>query len=162
MSNENWGIICALCKQPVITLYNPVKNKKHLGGLSPQANYTDRATAACWRSYCRLLWVEGVAYSAQWISTAINLSFLDWSCYFLIQVASQLSSWGWMDPIPDPFSENLVDPIIIITINNISLLIVTYFDSWMTSAQILAEWNWLLWCIWNTTGKIIWQQILFR
>jgi hypothetical protein len=34
--------------------------------------------------------------------TAINLSFLDWSCYFFFQVAPHLSSWGWVDPVPDP------------------------------------------------------------
>jgi hypothetical protein len=33
--------------------------KKELHGLSPRANYTDRATAACWRSDCQLLRIEG-------------------------------------------------------------------------------------------------------
>jgi hypothetical protein len=37
---------------------------KKLHGLSPQANYTDRATAACWRSWCQLLWIEGATWSA--------------------------------------------------------------------------------------------------
>jgi hypothetical protein len=32
----------------------------------------------------------------------VNLSFLDQSRYFFIQVAPQLSSRGWVDPIPDP------------------------------------------------------------
>jgi hypothetical protein len=44
---------------------------------------------------------KGVAWSAQWIPTAINLGFLDRSRCFFIQVAPQLSSWGWVDPIPD-------------------------------------------------------------
>jgi hypothetical protein len=30
-----------------------------LRGLSPRANYTDRETAACRRSYCQLLRMEG-------------------------------------------------------------------------------------------------------
>jgi hypothetical protein len=30
-----------------------------LRGLSPQAKYTDRATSACRRSQCQLLWTEG-------------------------------------------------------------------------------------------------------
>jgi hypothetical protein len=30
------------------------------------------------------------------------LGFLDWSRYFSIQVAPQLSSWGWVDPVLDP------------------------------------------------------------
>jgi hypothetical protein len=34
-------------------IYIYIKKKK-LHGLSPRANYTDRATAACW-----LLWIEG-------------------------------------------------------------------------------------------------------
>jgi hypothetical protein len=44
----------------------------------PQANYTDRSTAACRRSYCQLLRIEGVTWSAQRIPTAVNLGFLDW------------------------------------------------------------------------------------
>jgi hypothetical protein len=35
--------------------------------------------------------VEGVGWSAQWISTAVNLGFLDWSCYFFILVGPRLS-----------------------------------------------------------------------
>jgi hypothetical protein len=46
-----------------------VQNK--LRGLSPQANYTDRATAACRRSYYQLLRIEGVTWSAQRIPTAV-------------------------------------------------------------------------------------------
>jgi hypothetical protein len=42
---------------------SPVPTKK-LRGRSPQAKYTDRATAACRRSQCQPLRVEGVAWSA--------------------------------------------------------------------------------------------------
>jgi hypothetical protein len=66
--------------------------KTKLRGRSPQANYTDRATAACRRSR-QPLRVEGVAWSAQRIPTAVNLGFLDRSRFF-IQVAPQLSSRG--------------------------------------------------------------------
>jgi hypothetical protein len=38
------------------------QNKLH--GLSPQANYTDRVTAACRRSDCQLLRLEGATWSA--------------------------------------------------------------------------------------------------
>jgi hypothetical protein len=76
--------------------------KTKLCGHSPQANYTVRATAACQRSSCQLLGVEGVARSGQRIPTAVNLGFLDRSCYFFIQVAPQLSSRGWVDTVPDP------------------------------------------------------------
>jgi hypothetical protein len=37
-------------------------NKPH--GLSPRANYTDRATAACRRSDCHLLRIKGATWSA--------------------------------------------------------------------------------------------------
>jgi hypothetical protein len=35
-----------------------------LHGLSPRANYTDRATAACRRSDCQLLQIKGATWSA--------------------------------------------------------------------------------------------------
>jgi hypothetical protein len=39
-------------------------NKNKLHGLSPKANYTDRATAACRRSDSQLLQIEGATWSA--------------------------------------------------------------------------------------------------
>jgi hypothetical protein len=41
-----------------------VEQKKELHGLSPRTNYTDRATAACQRSDCQLLRIEGATWSA--------------------------------------------------------------------------------------------------
>jgi hypothetical protein len=49
---------------------------------SPQANYTDRATAACRRSYCQLLRIEGVAWSAQRIPPVVNSVFLTGAATF--------------------------------------------------------------------------------
>jgi hypothetical protein len=69
---------------------------------SPQATYTDRASAACRRSYSQLLRIEGVAWSVQWIPKAFYFGFLDRSRYFSIQVAPQLPSRGWVDPVPEP------------------------------------------------------------
>jgi hypothetical protein len=43
-----------------------------------------------------------VAWSEQRIPTAVNLGFLDRSRYFFFQAAPQLSSRGWVDPVPDP------------------------------------------------------------
>jgi len=43
----------------------------------------------------------GVTWSAQRVPTAA-LCFLDRSRYFFIQVAPQLTSRGWVDPVPDP------------------------------------------------------------
>jgi hypothetical protein len=68
--------------------HNKLKLKSKPRGRSPQANYTDRATATCRRSR-QPLRVEGVAWSAQRIPTAVNLGFLDRSCYFGVQVAPQ-------------------------------------------------------------------------
>jgi hypothetical protein len=48
------------------TLISPMNNNKKtkLHGLSLQANYTDLATAACRRSDCQLLRIEGATWSA--------------------------------------------------------------------------------------------------
>jgi hypothetical protein len=46
--------------------------KKKLHGLSPRVNYTDRATAACRRSDCQLLRIEGAMFLPAWrIPTAV-------------------------------------------------------------------------------------------
>jgi hypothetical protein len=50
----------------------------------------------------KLVRVEGVVWSAQRIPTAVNLGFLDRSRYFFIQVAPQLSSRNWVNPVPKP------------------------------------------------------------
>jgi hypothetical protein len=52
---------------------------------SVQANYTDRATGACGRSYCKLLRIEGVAWSAQRIPPpppVVNSVFLTGAATF--------------------------------------------------------------------------------
>jgi hypothetical protein len=48
---------------------------KNLCGLSPRANYTNQATAACRRSQCQLLWLEGVTRSEQRILLIVFLIF---------------------------------------------------------------------------------------
>jgi hypothetical protein len=88
---------------PALSQMNPVHIFPTYNSVvcSPQANYTDRATSACRRSYCQLLRIEGVTWSAQRIPSAVNLGFLDWSRYFL-EIAHHFSSRGWVDPVPDP------------------------------------------------------------
>jgi hypothetical protein len=76
--------------------------KKELRGFGTRANCSDQLTAACWRSECQLLRIEGVVWSSHRIPTVVKLGFLDWSRYFFLQVAPQLSSWGWVDPVSDP------------------------------------------------------------
>jgi hypothetical protein len=58
-----------------LPIRDKVERKRKLRVRSPQADYTDRATAAFRRSWCQPLRVEGVAWSAQRISTAVNLVF---------------------------------------------------------------------------------------
>jgi hypothetical protein len=62
-----------LLKRKVKNMYKQLRNPyvrqitnggKKLHGLSPQANYTDRATTACRRSDCQLLRIEGATWSA--------------------------------------------------------------------------------------------------
>jgi hypothetical protein len=43
----------------LLQLENILGLQKKLHGLSPRANYTDRATAACRRSDCQLVRIEG-------------------------------------------------------------------------------------------------------
>jgi hypothetical protein len=45
-------------------LFIKYKTKTKLHGLSPRANYTDRATAACRRCDCQLLRIEGATWLA--------------------------------------------------------------------------------------------------
>jgi hypothetical protein len=61
-----------------------------LRGLSPPANYTDRATAAC----RQLLWVENATAVSVTDPYGRILGFLDRSRYFFFQVAPQLYSRG--------------------------------------------------------------------
>jgi hypothetical protein len=74
--------VCQLCNPQLfcysiaplvlrILLWNYIKKKKKLHGLSPRVNYTDRATAACRRSDCQLLRIEGATWSAWRIPTAV-------------------------------------------------------------------------------------------
>jgi hypothetical protein len=70
---------------------------------SPQAYYTDWETATGWWIWMPTFVDRGVLRGQRsGIPTAINLTFLDWSCYFFLQVAPYLSSWHWVDPVPDP------------------------------------------------------------
>jgi hypothetical protein len=52
------------------------KTETKLHDLSPRANYTDRVTAACWRSDCQLLRIKGATWSAWRIPTAVFSVFL--------------------------------------------------------------------------------------
>jgi hypothetical protein len=89
------------------------RKKKELRGISPQANYTDRATAACRRSQDQRLRIEDVAWSAQRISTAVNLDFLDPELLLFQSSSSSVILNVDERPRSRPtyFSENLVVPV---------------------------------------------------
>jgi hypothetical protein len=59
-----WPPIYALTRHKVASPCNCSLKILLLHGLSPRANYTDRATAACQRSDCQLLRIEGATWSA--------------------------------------------------------------------------------------------------
>jgi hypothetical protein len=48
-----------------------IEEEKKLRGLSPRANYTDRATAVCQRIYWQLLRIEDATWPALRIPTAV-------------------------------------------------------------------------------------------
>jgi hypothetical protein len=84
--------------------------KKKLHGLSPWANYTDRATAACRRSYCQLLKIEGATWSAWRIPRPYSRFSRQEPLLFYQAAPPQLYSRGWVDPVSDPLLFFLVVP----------------------------------------------------
>jgi hypothetical protein len=90
-------------------LFSKMLQKINSVACSPQANYTDRSTAAGrrilvptsadWRG-CRVMSVE--------VSTAVNLGFLDRSRYFFIHVAPHLSSQGLSGPRSRPITSQKI------------------------------------------------------
>jgi hypothetical protein len=78
-----------------------LKQKKNFRGLSPRANYTDRATAAYRRSYCQILRIEEPSgQSERSLRQYTRISRPGPLLFY--QVAPQLYSRGWVDPVPDP------------------------------------------------------------
>jgi hypothetical protein len=70
----------------------------HSVAFSPRSNYADRATAACRRSRCQLLRIEGCRVVSTTNPHGSILVFLHRSRYFLFQVIPQLYLRGWVDP----------------------------------------------------------------
>ena len=54
-----------------------------------------------WSSCCQMT-IQGALWLAKHLSLNLNFSFLNRIRYSSYQVATQLSSRGWVDPIPDP------------------------------------------------------------
>jgi hypothetical protein len=64
ISEENKLMSSNSTLQHTLEMDNLLFYKKKLHGLSLQENYTDRATAASWRSDCQLVRIEGATWSA--------------------------------------------------------------------------------------------------
>jgi hypothetical protein len=76
-------------------------SNKKLHGLSPRANYTDRATAACRRSvanFCGYRVPRGQRDGFLWPYSRFSRQ----EPLLFYQVAPQLYSRGSVDPVPDP------------------------------------------------------------
>jgi hypothetical protein len=70
---------------------------------TPQANYTDWATATCWRNLVPTFVDRGVSRGQRNGSPmAVNLSFLDRSRYFSFKHLFIYPHKGWVNPVPDP------------------------------------------------------------
>jgi hypothetical protein len=70
---------------------------------SPQANSADWATATGRRILVSTFVDRGVSRGQRGgTPTAVNLSFLDRSHYFFLQVTPHFCSRGSLDPVPDP------------------------------------------------------------
>jgi hypothetical protein len=67
-------------------------------GLSPRANYMDRATANCSPAFAD----RGCHVVSVTVPYGRILGFLDRSRYFFFQLAPQLCLRCWVDPFPDP------------------------------------------------------------
>jgi hypothetical protein len=79
-----------------------LKTKTKLHGLSQRANYTNRVNAACRRSDCQLVRIEGATWLAWRIPPVVFSRFSRQEPLLFYQVAPQLYSQGWVDPVPDP------------------------------------------------------------
>jgi hypothetical protein len=66
---RSWNTLTTTAVTITVIIIIVIKTKLH--GLSPRANYTDRANAACRRSDCQLLRIEGATWSAWRIPTAV-------------------------------------------------------------------------------------------
>jgi hypothetical protein len=84
--------------------------QRNLHGLSPRASYTDRATAACWRSDCLRFADRGCHVVSVTDPYSRILGFLDRSLYFFFQVAPQLYSTRLSGPRSGPTIFFLVVP----------------------------------------------------
>jgi hypothetical protein len=89
----------AVCSSPSLLFFVFFSNKLH--GISPRANCAYRATAACRRSDCQLFADIGCHVQRDWSVRSYSWFSIQEPLLFY-QVAPQLYSRGWVDPVPDP------------------------------------------------------------
>jgi hypothetical protein len=81
---------------------NMLQTKINSVALSPQANFTDWATATCRRNLVPNFVDREVSRGQRGGSpTVVNLSFLDRSRYFSFKQLLIYPHKGWVDPVPD-------------------------------------------------------------
>jgi hypothetical protein len=94
-------VACRHDRELILPSYNR-KNKTSSMAFRMQANYTDWVIAAVRRILVPTFADRGVSHGQRsGTPTAVNLSFLDRSRYFLFQVAPHLSSRRSVDPFQD-------------------------------------------------------------
>jgi hypothetical protein len=92
-------LFCLTCALKLLSCGVQAKNSVDF---SPQTNYTDWVTATGRAILMRTSADRGVLRGQSGGSpTIVNFSFLYRSRYFLFQAAPHLSSWRWVDPVPD-------------------------------------------------------------
>jgi hypothetical protein len=98
-------VLCWLPLHFNILYYKTGAFKKRTNSVAfiPRTNYTDWATVTCRRNLVLTFADRGVSRGQRGgTRTAVNLSFLDRSRYFLFQVAPHLSAQWLSGPFPDP------------------------------------------------------------
>jgi hypothetical protein len=91
------------CQSRYRTTNENICYKTNSVALSPQANYTDWATATCRRNLVPNFVDRGVSRGQRGgFPTVVNLQFSRREPLLFFQVAPHLSPRSWVDPIPDP------------------------------------------------------------
>ena len=149
--------------------------------LQPRRAKTD------WSGYCQMA-VQGALWLSKRLSLNLNFSFLHRISLLLIQVATQLSSRGWVDPVPDfilpekflwysresnpgpiGWQSDLLTTIPNgihnknITLNSIPPTITCYVQSLMCifsgSIKFISEARICEICTWSEPAKTLWQTL---
>jgi hypothetical protein len=97
-----WDVLSRFLLSSLLCSADTANKTNKLHGLSSRANYTDRATAACRRSDCH----EGDGTLRPYSRFSMQEPLL------FYQVAPQMYSRDWVDPVPDPLLFFLVVPVI--------------------------------------------------